>query len=170
MKNWRMTSTLFPLLRSLIPVLPLLVSSANAAEAIQTQATADGDVQVDVIQAATDQRILTVQLAYRNTSNVDLRIKYPVSGVYYIDERERKKYSVLRDSNGEWVAAPTAYGNIATQHGWGVEALPLQAGGKLIVWFKFPAPPASTTKINLVIPDVPPFENLVVSQQTQNGV
>jgi hypothetical protein len=70
-----------------------------------------------VIQVAADQRILTVQLAYRNTSNVDVGIKYRVSGVYYIDERERRKYPVLKGSSGEWVAAPTASGNIATQNG-----------------------------------------------------
>jgi hypothetical protein len=40
-----------------------------------------------------------------------------VSGVYYIDERERRKYPVLKGSSGEWVAAPTASGNIATQNG-----------------------------------------------------
>jgi hypothetical protein len=111
------SSTALRILRSLIPILPLLLNSANAAEALQIQATADGDVQVDVIQVAADRRILTVQLAYRNTSNVDVGIKYRVSGVYYIDERERRKYPVLKGSSGEWVAAPTASGNIATQNG-----------------------------------------------------
>jgi hypothetical protein len=38
------------------------------------------------------------------------------------------------------------------------------AGGKIIVWFKFPAPPASTTKINLVVPGVLPFEDLPIAQ------
>jgi hypothetical protein len=160
------TSEILRLLRSLILALPLLLGSAGRVEAIQTQTT-DGNVEVGVMKVVADQGILTVQLVYHNTSNVDLGIKYPVSEVYYIDEKERKKYPVLKDSHGEWVAAPTAYGSIATQHGWGVEALPLQAGGKVIVWFKFPAPPASTTKINLIVPNLLPFENLSVSQRAQ---
>jgi hypothetical protein len=40
----------------------------------------------------------------------------------------------------------------------------ITAGAKKLVWFKFPAPPATAETINLVIPDVLPFEELAISR------
>jgi hypothetical protein len=124
-------STALRLLRSLIPILPLLVSSANAAEALQTQATADGDVQVEVIQVAADQRILTVQLAYRNTSNVDVGIKYPVSGVYYIDERERKKIPGSQRQQRRVGGRPDGFGQYRHAARLGSRGPPTSGWGKV---------------------------------------
>lgn len=141
----------------LLPGLLLLVGTLpSAADVIQTQSATQGDVEVDVIKAAAKEGILTIQLAYRNKGNAEAALLYEWSTVYFLDTQDKKKYQILKDSQGVFLAAPdNGFRRIETK---------IPAGGKLIVWFKFPAPPASTTKINLVVPGVLPFEDLPISQ------
>ena len=152
----------------LLPLLPGLLLLAGTlpspADAIQTQPATQGDLEVDVIKAAAKEGILTIQLMYRNKGTSDANIRsYKLADVYFLDTQDKKKYQVLKDSQNAFLAAPAVGGNIGS--GWdGSSSLGIPAGGKLIVWFKFPAPPASTTKINLVVPDVLPFEDLPISQ------
>jgi hypothetical protein len=152
----------------LLPLLPGLLLLAgtlpSAADAIQTQPATQGDLEVDVIKAAAKEGILTVQIVYRNKGTSDASIhSYKLADVYFLDTQDKKKYQVLKDSQNAFLAAPAVGGNIGS--GWdGSGSLGVPAGGRLIVWFKFPAPPASTTKINLVVPDVLPFEDLPISQ------
>ena len=80
---------------------------------------------------------------------------YGLQYVYYIDEKEKKKYHVLRDSQNVFLGSPNLLNDINTR---------LTAGGRVIVWFKFPAPPVNTTKISLIVPEVLPFEDLPISQ------
>ena len=114
-----------------------------------------GGYEADVIKAATKGDILTVQLAYRNTGNENIQLMYGIQYVYYIDEKEKKKYHVLRDSQNVYLGSPNLLNDINAR---------LMAGGKTIVWFKFPAPPIDTTKISLIVPEVLPFEDLPISQ------
>ncbi len=63
---------------------------------------------------------------------------------------------MLKDSNNRWIGAPmNSAGDISKK---------IAAGGKQLVWFKFPAPPATVESINLVIPGVLPFEELAISR------
>ena len=141
----------------LLPGLLLLVGTLpGAADVIQTQSAITGDVEVDVIKSAAKEGILTIQLAYRNKGNAEAALLYEWSTVYFLDTQDKKKYQILKDSQGVFLAAPDdGYHRINTK---------VPPGGKLIVWFKFPAPPATTTKVNLVVPGVLPFEDLPISQ------
>jgi hypothetical protein len=160
---------------SLVPLLPLLFCPlTRAAEAIQTQPATEGSVEVDVIKATVNEGILTVQLAYRNTGSEKVGILYALENVYYIDEKDKKKYHVLRDSQNAWIATLECGGNIAHPRRYGDSwpvygdswpvPVEVQGGGKTIVWFKFPAPPPSTAKINLIVSKVMPFKDLQISQ------
>jgi hypothetical protein len=141
----------------LLAVLLLLVGTLpSAADPIQTQSASQGDLEVDVIKAAAKEGILTIQIAYRNPGNSQAPIKYGLGDVYFLDTQDKKKYHVLKDSQGAFLAAP--------DNGYGEISGTVPASGKIIVWFKFPAPPASTTKINLVVPNVLPFEDLPIAQ------
>lgn len=74
----------------------------------------------------------------------------PPEALYYIDPAENKKYSHLTDTDGR-----------------GIEDLfqgDIPAGQQRGNWAKFPAPPASSGKISVNIPDFPPFEDVPVSQ------
>jgi hypothetical protein len=69
--------------------------------------------------------------------------------LYYIDPAENKKYQFLTDSAGHRI--------LDVYEG---EYAP---GQQRIQWAKFPAPPASSTKISIAIPKFAPFEDIPIS-------
>ncbi|PYM92431.1 MAG: hypothetical protein DME04_15425 [Candidatus Rokuibacteriota bacterium] len=71
---------------------------------------------------------------------------------------------MLKDSQGAWIAAPVARGKMGTETGFGVDPVPVGPASRAVVWFKFPAPPDSVAVVNLVVPDVAPFEKLPLSR------
>jgi hypothetical protein len=145
--------------RALILIVLLAVfsySRAWAADPLQTQMSMSGDMDVEVLKASILDNIFTVVLLYRNNGEAKERVYYNFAGVYFIDDTEKKKYHVLKDSNNRWIGAPmNSAGDISKK---------IAAGGKQLVWFKFPAPPATVESINLVIPGVLPFEELAISR------
>ncbi len=70
--------------------------------------------------------------------------------LYFIDPAENKKYQFLTDSGGTRILQ-VFHGNIA-------------AGQQRTNWAKFPAPPASSTKISITIPKFAPFDDVPISQ------
>jgi len=152
------------LLLPLLPIFALLSSSLTAAaDGIQTQSSASGDLEVDVTKAVVRDGILTIQITIRNKGADEAKILYDVRGNYYLDQKEKKKYHVLADSAGNSLAYPIydAWNISSAAGGYPVK---IPTGGKTIMWFKFPAPPAATTKIDLFIHDILPFEDLPISQ------
>ena len=145
--------------RALILIVLLAVfsySRAWAADPLQTQMSMSGDMDVEVLKASILDNIFTIVLLYRNNGEAKERIYYNFAGVYFIDDTEKRKYHVLKDSNNKWIGAPmNSAGDISRK---------IAAGGKQLVWFKFPAPPAAVKSINLVIPGVLPFEELAISR------
>ena len=145
--------------RALILIVLLAIfsySRAWAADPLQTQMSMSGDMDVEVLKASILDNIFTVVLLYRNNGEAKERIYYNFAGVYFIDDTEKRKYHVLKDSNNKWIGAPmNSAGDISRK---------IAAGGKQLVWFKFPAPPAAVKSINLVIPGVLPFEELAISR------
>ncbi|MDG2046222.1 MAG: hypothetical protein P8J79_03320 [Halioglobus sp.] len=129
---------------------------ATEPEALQTEMSLSGDMDVDVIRANIRDNIFTVVLVYRNNGEAKAKIYYNFNEVYFIDDTEKKKYHVLKDSKNQWLGAPmNSAGDISKR---------IDAGGKQLVWFKFPAPPETTKSVNLVIPDVLPFEELAITR------
>jgi hypothetical protein len=129
---------------------------AAEPQTLQTQMSMSGDMDVDVIRANIRDNIFTVVLVYRNNGEDRAKLYYNFGEVYYIDDTEKKKYHVLRDSKNKWLGAPmNSAGDISKK---------IAAGGKQLVWFKFPAPPATVNSVNLVIPNVLPFEELAVTR------
>lgn len=127
-----------------------------AADPIQTQSGTEGDVEVDVVKAAVKDGTLTIQLAYRNKGKEAAKFYFDANDVYYIDEKEKKKYHVLKDDKGTYIASP-----IRSKETVLFEVKP---EGKTVSWYKFPAPTSGAAKINLVLPNVLPFEDLPISQ------
>ncbi len=140
-------------------------SSGTGTKAIQTQVGMTGDVEVDVVKASIQEGILTVTLSYRNTGSQNVELKQiDLDDVYFISEAEKKKYHVLKDDKEAWIASPVARGKLGTETGFGVKSVSISPGSKAVVWFKFPAPPENVTAVNLVVPDVMPFDKLPVSR------
>ena len=145
--------------RFFLPALLALLcvsSPVLAADAIQTQSATEGDVEVDVVKASVKDGTLTIQLAYRNKGEEPAKFYFDAKEVYYIDEKEKKKYHVLKDNKGTYIAAPIRSGETVL--------FEVKPDGKMVSWYKFPAPTSGATKINLVLPNVLPFEDLPISQ------
>ena len=70
--------------------------------------------------------------------------------IYFIDPAENKKYAFLKDSGGNRI--------LQVYEGY------YEPGQQRVNWAKFPAPPASSQKISIYIPNFPPFEDIPVSQ------
>jgi hypothetical protein len=77
-------------------------------------------------------------------------VSYNYAALYFIDPAENKKYSYLSDTEG--------HGILDVFQG------DLPAGEQRGNWAKFPAPPATSGKIGINIPDFPPFEDVSISQ------
>jgi hypothetical protein len=86
------------------------------------------------------------------TATAAKKISYRFSWnqLYYIDPAENKKYQFLTDSGGNRILE-VFEGDYA-------------GGQQRVNWAKFPAPPASSTKISVTIPNFRPFDDLPVSQ------
>ncbi len=128
---------------------------ALAAGPIQTQMAMAGDVEVDVVKAAVQEGILTVVLSYRNTGKANAAIRARLEDTYYIDDTDKKKYQVLRDSKNDWIAAPLYANSLNFDVG---------PGEKKAAWFKFPAPAEKVKAVNLVVPGILPFEKLPIAR------
>jgi hypothetical protein len=147
------------------PSVPATPTSGSGAKAIQTQMGMTGDVEVDLVKANVQDGVLTVTLSYRNNGKADMKLKQiSLEEVYFLSEAEKKKYHVLKDSKGAWIAAPVARGVLGYESGFGANPVIVSPAGKAVVWFKFPAPPDSVAMVNLVVPDVMPFDKMPISR------
>jgi len=84
------------------------------------------------------------------TAAKPIRYDFGWPELFYIDPAENKRYQFLTDSGGNRIL-DVWYGDLAP-------------GQQRVNWAKFPAPPASSTKISLSLPKFPPFEDVPVSQ------
>ena len=138
--------------------LGLWLTSAQAAEPLQTQYGINGEVEVDLLSVSESGGILTAVFAYRNTGSDKSAVRYSVSDVYFLEKSEGKKYHVLSDSTGKSLAAPVN-GNFIS-----IPEREFKPGSRKLVWFKFPAPAEASEVIDLVLPDAVPFENIALSR------
>lgn len=75
---------------------------------------------------------------------------YSSPQLYYTDPAENKKYGYLSDSQGNKL--------IQVYEGY------YKPGQQTVNWAKFPAPPATSKKISVQIPNFPPFEDIPVAE------
>jgi hypothetical protein len=73
-----------------------------------------------------------------------------IGGIHLIDAANKKKYFVVRDTDGACVCSR----NIAN----------IAAGSQSVLWAKFPAPPDDVQKITVEIPHFPPFEDVPITR------
>ena len=70
------------------------------------------------------------------------------SGAYLLDAANKKKYLVVRDTEGKCVCS-------------GVDSL--EDGKKMNIWATYPAPPADVTKMTVVVPLFEPIEGVPIN-------
>ncbi len=82
-----------------------------------------------------------------SSKNVDY---YSISGVNLIEGVGKKKYFVVRDTEGACLCSR------------GLDSVASKSRANL--WAKFPAPPADVTKITVVVPHFTPMEDVPISR------
>ncbi len=130
---------------------------AGTAAPIQTQPALSGDMEVDIVKAKVDGKILMIAAQFRNNGQERANLNFTIDRVYYIVQDTQQKYHVLRDDQKVWLASYQG----ATI---GRSPLRINPGAKQLLWFKFPAPPENVTRIDLNIPGVLPFDKLPINR------
>lgn len=148
---------------SLALAVSLASTSSGAGKAI---ATADGespDTRADIIElkrTGNDQLMLRFTIVNESTKPffIGERLADPsaqrdfgtVSGVHLLDNANKKKHFVLRDTEGKCVCS-TGVKDIRPKE-------------SIIVWARFPAPPDGTQKVTVVIPRFVPADDVAISR------
>ena len=127
--------------------------AAPPAAAIQTQAGPKGN-SVALNRVAVTGDILTVSTTFSGGNDCCVHIK--VEDVSVIDDATSQRISVLKDNTGKYMAAPLETDSRSISP----ESYKLPS----VVWFKFPAPPATTKTVSIAIPGVAPFDAVPVTR------
>lgn len=98
---------------------------------------------------------LTAKVRLRNDGAEKMGAQVVYTDVYVMDAAAGKKYEVLKDEKGSYIAAL----NVGWQDRWSDD---LEPGQQATLWAKFPAPPAEVTSLTLQIPGAPPLEDLPI--------
>ena len=133
----------------------ILAASAWTMNVIQSQLSTDGNFELSVIRAKVKGEVLTLQVAFKNTSSKKRQYAFYFKDVYYTDSKTKKKYYALKDTRGLYIAGP-AYDH----NGGGSFNVWIEPNAKAIFWIKFPAPGNDTKSIDLYIPWALPIEDV----------
>ena len=132
----------------------ILPPAVKPADALASHNTNWSGVVADVTEFRRKGNILTALVRLRNTlTDGHTIVQFDIGGVYLMDEAGAKKYEVLKDEKGDYIASSTG---LFTE-GVGGEGITL--------WMKFPAPPLETKTATLAVPQIPPFEDLPIQDQ-----
>ena len=122
-----------------------------ASTTIQSQPGPKGAVaKLNKMQVTGD--ILTVQLTITGEGGSD---SVPLDQISLIDDATSQRIGLLKDNAGGWMASPLT----------GKDLLHINLyESPLIVWMKFPAPPATSKTVSLNIPTYAPFDGVPVTR------
>jgi len=150
----------------------------NAKEVLDEQ-FGPGGSKVELVKARVRNKVLTLAVRYihpweakspeeRKKINIPRKvelthrkipIKFMVKSVFYI--ANGKRYYVLKDKNGQWLASPVVGEYIADPEPEKGKVKPLildENNPVRVLWFKFPAPPEGVDGVEFQIPGVAPFD------------
>ena len=98
---------------------------------------------------------LTAKVRLRNQGTAPATVEILLPEVYVMDAAAGKKYSVLKDDTGTFIAA--------LHPGWKDRWYdPVQPGQEVVIWMKLPAPPPEVKAVTFQVPGVPPFDDLAI--------
>ena len=130
-------------------------AAAAAGPVLATEETNWPGIVAEVTEFRRKGNTLTTRVRLRNGGGARQEVGVVYPEVYIMDAAGGKKYEVLKDEQGHYIAA--------LSQGWGDRWMErLEPGQSQSVWIKFPAPPAEVKAVTLQIPKVPPFEDLAI--------
>lgn len=131
--------------------------AATAATPLDSQPGLKGSTW-DLTKAKVAGNILTVQFTVKASPDDSLyESRQRIEEVALIDDATSQRYSVLKDDTGKPMASPINTEGTAVQ-------LAQASGMTGAVWFKFPAPPATSETISIVVPEVGSFDGIKVQR------
>lgn len=128
---------------------------ATAGAVLASQESNWSGVVVEVTEFRRKGPTLTARIRLRNQGTDKSRAEVHYDEVYLMDPGAGKKYEVLKDEKGTYIAALRS----GWSDRWYDDLEPTQS---MTLWMKFPAPPPEVTTATLQIPSVPPFEDLPI--------
>ncbi|HUK87210.1 MAG TPA: hypothetical protein VLT85_06060 [Terriglobales bacterium] len=134
-------------------------AAAPATPAIQSQDANQAGLVADLIECKRGDGVLTVKVRFRNTSGQPVKLSVIEARDYekFYVTAGSKKYLILKDSEGAYLATqPNGFGNLNAD---------IEPGQSWQWWAKFPAPPTDMSKITLVTPLAPPFDDVPISDK-----
>ena len=133
---------------------PTPTPPAPAGAVIASQETNWKGVTAEVTEFRRKGNTLTakVRLTNRGSENADAAVKY--GEVYLMDTAAGKKYEVLKDEKGQFIAYLTS--------GWNQWYDTMKPNETITLWMKFPAPEVEVKAITLQLPGMAPFEDVPI--------
>lgn len=141
----------------------LLFALPASAEPIARTDGDDPDTMVEVTQLKRSGDVLMLRFTMVNNGSKPVTLSGiafgdgtqgkdygSVGGVHIIDPVNKKKHLVIRDSEGNCLCSR------------GLKSL--ASKGKINLWARFPAPPASVQKVTVVVPHFIPMDDVPISQ------
>lgn len=134
---------------------PAAAPAAAAAAVLASQETNWSGIVAEVTEFRRKGNTLTAKLRFRNQGSDANEADLYYSGAYLMDAAAGKKYEVLKDEKGAYIAA--------LRTGWNDRWYQtVEPGQSAAIWMKFPAPPPEVTAVTLQVPGVPPFDDLSI--------
>jgi hypothetical protein len=135
--------------------------SGNAVIATRLGA---GGLEVDLMRAGVTGDLFAVELRFRNSNKGygnHRDIQFPIEQVSLVDDATSRRYSVLKDQTGQYMAAP-----MIDWEGKPIQSIYLRIDPESdgIMWFKFPAPPPQAQTVSINIPRIAPFDNIRIQR------
>ena len=129
--------------------------TAPAAASLASQETNWPGIAADVTEFKRKGNTLTAKVVLRNHGSEEPEADVHYDEIYVMDLAAGKKYEVLKDEKGSYIAA--------LKSGWNNRWYQkLGPGQTFTLWMKFPAPPPDVKSVTLQIPGMPPFEDLAI--------
>ncbi|GAA4036387.1 hypothetical protein GCM10022409_21620 [Hymenobacter glaciei] len=134
-------------------------AATPAKAALDTQPGPKG-TQVALTKAIVRGDILTMELQYSLPPDGAgiTPIYTPLDQINYVDDATSKKYALLKDQTGTFMAVPLYGANKKELR------VSVDKGAPGIATFKFPAPPATSQTVSLVVPGVGSFDGIAVQR------
>ena len=141
----------------------LLMGVAFGNEVIQTQESDTWDgIEVDLTSLKVKNEIITLRFKFRNEGDEEQEVSFYFMNCYIMDEVNEKKYYPLQDSDGFFIAGPSA-----GDHKGGYFEFKIEPSKSKGLWLKFPQPTDNPETIAISIPGVFPFEEVELIQEEE---
>jgi hypothetical protein len=130
-------------------------AGAPTAATLASQETNWTGISAEVTEFRRKGNTLTAKVVLRNHAGAEIESDINYKEVYLMDLGAGKKYEVLKDEKGTYIAA--------LRSGWADRWYDkLAPGQSFTLWMKFPAPPPDVKSVTLQLPGMPPFEDLPI--------